>query len=241
MRYLLTIMLTIVMTEVPAQEWGPVMETVAASRLGGEVSATDSAAWHGAGHVAKLHLRTNLLYDAALVPSVGVEFPVGDRLTVAVSGAFNWLGSDSRHRYWRIALADAELRRWLGSRQDALLLKGHHVGVYVTACRYDLEFGGRGWMGDFNCGGGISYGYSAPIGRTWSLDFTVGVGYLGGRYKEYEPSRDTWNHYVWQADRTLNWFGPTKAEVTLVWHLGGGSRQKAQTGNNRRKGGTAWW
>ncbi len=203
-------MLIFMMTAAPAQEVEPVMETVAVSRR-------DNI--RGAGHEAKVHLRTNLLHDAVLLPSVGVEFAVGSRWTMAVSGAFNWLGDDSRHRYWRIGVADVELRRWLGSSLDVWRLKGHHVGVYVTACRYDIEFGGKGQMGDLNYGGGISYGYSAPIGRKWSLDFTVGVGYVGGRYKEYEPSRDTWNHYVVQEEKDRRWLGPTKAEVTLVWHI----------------------
>lgn len=233
MRYVWSVILLLaVSASAVAQEWGPVMETVAVSRR-------DNI--RGAGHEAKVHLRTNLLHDAVLLPSVGVEFAVGSRWTMAVSGTFNWLGDDSRHRYWRIGVADVELRRWLGSSLDAWRLKGHHVGVYVTACRYDIEFGGKGWMGDLNYGGGVSYGYAVPIGRRWSLDLTVGVGYLGGKYKEYEPSRDEWNHYVWQADKTLRWVGPTKAEITLVWHLGGSSRQRQPKGTDRQKGGNVWW
>ena len=224
-------MLMFVMTAVPAQEEEPVMVTTLAS---------SSAAGRGMGGEATFHLRTNLLYDAVLLPSVGVEFAVGSRWTMAVNGTFNWLGDDDRHRYWRMASGDVELRRWLGSRLDALRLKGHHLGIYAAAYRYDIEFGGKGQMGDFNYGGGISYGYSAPIGRKWSLDFTVGVGYIGGKYKEYEPSRDTWNHYVVLEEKNRQWVGPTKAEVTLVWHLGSGRRQKPQPGN-REKGGAAWW
>ena len=42
-------------------------------------------------------------------------------------------------------------------------------------------------------------------------------------YKEYEPQGD---RYVWQATRQRHWFGPTKAEVSLVWLLGGSGRSK---------------
>ena len=171
------------------------------------------------GHPRMISLRTNLLYDAALLPSVGVEFAVGSRSTMVVNGTCNWLGDAGRHRYWRMATVDAEVRWWLGSGVGAFMLRGHHLGLYVAAYRYDIEFGGKGQMGDLNYGGGISYGYSAPIGRKWSLDFTVGVGYIGGRYKEYEPSRDTWNHYVVLEEKDRRWLGPTKAEVTLVWHI----------------------
>ena len=59
------------------------------------------------------------------------------------------------------------------------------------------------------------------------MDFTVGIGYLGGEYKEYLPID---NCYVWQATKHRHWFGPTKAEVSLVWLLGRGNY-------NEKKGG----
>ena len=68
--------------------------------------------------------------------------------------------------------------------------------------------------------GGIEYGYSHPIGRCLNLDFTVGIGYLGGRYHEY-LSED--NCYVWQTTKNRKSFGPTKAEVPLVWLMGKGN------------------
>ena len=40
----------------------------------------------------------------------------------------------------------------------------------------------------------------------------------GGLYKEYEPI-DT--HYVWQSTKRRRWFGPTWAEVSFVYLLGG--------------------
>ena len=66
-------------------------------------------------------------------------------------------------------------------------------------------------------GGGLEYGYSVPIGRTLNLDFGIGAGYLGGEYKVYEPIDD---HYVWRETRQRHWFGPTKAEISLVWLIG---------------------
>ena len=78
-----------------------------------------------------------------------------------------------------------------------------------------------------NINAGIEYGYSLPIGRRLNLDFTIGIGYIGGKYYEYVP-RD--GHYVWQSTHRLNWVGPTKAEVSLVWLIGCDNY-------NRRKGG----
>lgn len=58
-------------------------------------------------------------------------------------------------------------------------LTGHHQGLYVQMITYDFEWqGSRGYRApDWNYGGGIAYGYSAPISS--HLSFTLGVGDRG--------------------------------------------------------------
>ena len=52
-------------------------------------------------------------------------------------------------------------------------------------------------MGDkWSYGGGVAYGYSLPVGHRFNVDFTLGIGYLGGSYKEFIPLD---GHYVWQT------------------------------------------
>ena len=95
---------------------------------------------------------------------------------------------------------------------------------------YDFELGGRGYLGDrWSWGAGIEYGYSLPVARRINIDFSLGLGYLGGEYKEYLPMD---GHYVWQATRNRHWVGPTKAEITFVWLLGYGN-----TNPDKEKGG----
>ena len=161
-------------------------------------------------------VKTNLLYDALVLPNLGLEFYVGRGWSVAGNWMYTWLKSDRRHRYHRIYGGDLEVRRWLSYGRKPLT--GHHIGVYGQLLTYDLEWGGRGYLGDrWSYGGGLSYGYSAPIGRRLNLDFSIGVGYLGGEYYEYVPQGDC---YLWQATKQRRWFGPAKAEVSLVWLLG---------------------
>ena len=64
---------------------------------------------------------------------------------------------------------------------------------------------------------GVEYGYSLPIARRLNLDFAIGIGYHWGEYKEYLPSD---NCYVWQETNNRKYFGPTKAEISLVWLIG---------------------
>lgn len=172
--------------------------------------------------------KTNLLYDLALVPNLGAEFYLGRGWSLGVSGMYAWWDDDAHHRYWRIYGGECNIRKYFGRQTLNKPLTGHHLGIYGQALTYDFETGAKGYMGGVpggtlldraHWGVGIDYGYSVALGRRLNLDFSIGLGYLGGEYMEYTPV-DT--HYVWQATRQRHWFGPTKAEISLVWLLGSG-------------------
>jgi hypothetical protein len=62
-------------------------------------------------------------------------------------------------------------------------------------------------------GGGFSYGYQWVLGNHWSIEATVGVGYLYLTHGKYpcgkcESKLDNF---------TKNWFGPTKAGVSIIY------------------------
>jgi hypothetical protein len=181
-----------------------------------------------------MDVRTNLLYDAALIPNVGVEFALGRHWSVATNWAWAWWSRRSMNRYWRVFGGELNLRWWFGGKKP---LTGHHLGVYGEAFTYDVMLSSRkGYLGGIPGGGmlrhpswnvGAEYGFSQPIGHRLNLDFTLGVGYFRSTYYEYKPI-DT--HYVWQDTKKKRWIGPTKAEVSLVWLLGRGNV-------NNRKGG----
>ena len=171
-----------------------------------------------------LAAKTNLLYDAVLLPNIGVEWSFAPQWSAAVNWEYTWLSNDAKHRYWRIYGGDAELRYWFGQAAKEKRLTGHHVGAYGGIVTYDIEFGGTGYQGrPWSYLFGLSYGYAMPIGRRLNLDFEIGLGYLGGKYYEYEPYGNT---YHWTETKQRHWFGPTKAGVTLVWLLGHGNTNK---------------
>jgi hypothetical protein len=178
---------------------------------------------------ATFAVRTNLLYDLAVVPNVGAELYIGGRWTIGADLFFTWLSSEKRNWCWQGYGGYFAIRRYFGplSKRTAFhskLLSGHHLGVYALGLTYDVEFGGRGYQAEkLGFGGGVEYGYSLPIGRRLNLDFSIGVGFQDGEYKTYEPMDD---HFVWQSTNKRHWFGPTKAEISLKWLLGekGGRR-----------------
>lgn len=173
---------------------------------------------------AQVNVGTNVLYDLAVLPSLSVEVGVGERLSVAASAAYGQMEGWPWHQGVRMGTADIELRRWL--RGSEPMLRGHHLGAYAAAYHYDILSGGRGWQAKFNWGVGFSWGYMAPLSRRLALNFGLGVGYVGGSYRKYTVSDDVYRHNVWTADRTRHYFGPTKAEVSLIWLIGSAAMKK---------------
>lgn len=184
------------------------------------------------GQPRKLHyvaLRTNMLYDALLMPNIGCEMYLGKSWSVAANWLYGWWKTDRRHWYWRAYGGDIAVRKWLGKAAEEKPLTGHHIGIYAQIFTYDFEMGGRGYMGGkpggtiwnkMNHAMGAEYGYSLPIARKLNIDFSLGMGYWGGIYHEYKPRN---HYYVWQATKERHWIGPTKLEVSLVWLLGHGN------------------
>ena len=168
-------------------------------------------------------VKTNALYDLLAIPNIGLEAYLGEDWSVGANWMYAWWKHDHKHWYWRTYGGDVYARRWFGKQVGMKPLTGHHAGIYAQMLTYDFATGGRGYMGGkpggnlwnkASFGIGIEYGYSLPIAERVNLDFTIGVGYLTGEYHEYLPMDDC---YVWQATKNRRWFGPTKAEVSLVW------------------------
>lgn len=172
-------------------------------------------------------LKSNLLYDALLVPNLSLEASIGSGWTLGAGGMLAWWSKDAKHRYWRIYGGDLEIRKYFGTLSKSKPLQGHHLGIYGDFLTYDFEFGAKGYQSKATYAAGIKYGYSHPIANRLNLDFAQGIGYLHSNYKTYVP-RD--GCYVYQETKKRKWLGPTQAEISLVWLLGKGNTNKKKGG-----------
>ncbi len=181
-------------------------------------------------------VKSNLLEDVLLMPNIGVEFYLGSRWSVGANWKYAWWSIDSKAYFWRIYGGDVYVRKYFGSKAKEKPLQGHHIGIYAQAVTYDFCLGDKGIMGGvpggnifdgLNYGVGVEYGYSLPIAKRLNLDFTIGLGYLGGQYQEYKPMDGC---YVWQATKHRHYWGPTKAEISLVWLIGRDNVNKGKGG-----------
>ena len=172
-------------------------------------------------------LKSNLLYDALLIPNLSLEASIGSGWTLGAGGMLAWWSKDAKHRYWRIYGGGLEIRKYFGTLSKSKPLQGHHLGIYGDFLTYDFEFGAKGYQSKATYAAGIKYGYSHPIANRLNLDFALGIGYLHSNYKTYVP-RD--GCYVYQETKKQKWLGPTQAEISLVWLLGKGNTNKKKGG-----------
>lgn len=186
-------------------------------------------------------LKTNMLYDVASIVNVSVEVPIYEnKFSVLYQHHFPWFNwGEGNNKYCiRFLSFGGEARWWFkpqpraatGSSRLRDRLMGHYVGIYGMGGKYDFN-----WKRDICYQGefwsaGLSYGYSMPLGKWLNLEFSVSAGYANIPYRHYTPSddyeilvRDPNKHGTW------NYFGLTKAEISLVmpimltkWKKGGG-------------------
>lgn len=159
------------------------------------------------------YIKSNLIYDVLLMPSLEVEYRFNERWSAAVEGNMAWWHNDGKHKYYQLATIIPEARYWFkpqGSR------RGHYVGLFGGGGWYDLENGNTGYRGT---GGmvGASYGYMFPIGKHFAFEAGIGVGFMTTKYEEYLPID---GHYVYLQTNRTNYVGPLKLKFAFVWNIG---------------------
>lgn len=172
-------------------------------------------------HAQDFAIKSNLLYDAALSPNLGVEAGVARKWTVDVSGNIN-LWSVNGHK-WRHWLVQPEARYWLCQR-----FAGHFFGLHAIVEEYnvgnlnlDFKFLGtdfrklkdnryEGW----GYGAGVAYGYAWPIARHWNIEAEIGIGWVWTKYDAY-PCAECGTAI--EKGKVHNYFGPTKLAFNLEY------------------------
>lgn len=160
-----------------------------------------------------LSVKTNLLYDVILLPSLEFEYRFNKHWSVNLEGTMAWWHKDTKHKYYQLAQISPEVRYWFKSEGAR---KGHYFGLFIGGGWYDLENGNRGYKGEGEYAG-ISYGYMFPIGKYFALEAGIGAGFLHANSEDYLPIDE---HYVYQQSIRTNYFGPLKLKLAFVWNIG---------------------
>ena len=146
-----------------------------------------------------ISVRTNLLWDGAAEPNLGLEVPVGKRLSLGLDAGFKswprWLFWDTDNSgnpsHWRNFAIVPEVRFYPGRVYQGLFLGADLVYTYFNVGKVSFPLGlypetrDKRLQGDF-VGLGLFGGYSWWLGDHWRLELEAGVaaGYAGyGSYR----------------------------------------------------------
>ena len=174
------------------------------------------------GLAQNVAIKTNLLYDALLTPTIGVEVGVSPKWTLELNGSLNdWAVNNKTWKQWMV---QPEARYWLCQR-----FSGHFFGVHGIGGQFNfghLNFGGHNFLGTdlkelkdhrlqgWMAGAGVGYGYSWILSKHWNFEAEIGIGWI---YTRYDVYRCHGCGKKIEEDKTHNYFGPTKAALNIVY------------------------
>lgn len=164
-------------------------------------------------------IKTNLFYDATATVNLGVEVGLAPKWTLDISGNYNaWNFKDNRK--WKHWLAQPEARYWFCER-----FNGHFMGLHLLGGQYnfgglDFPFGLFEDLKDsryegYCYGAGIGYGYQWILGKRWSLEAEIGLGYARAYYDRFESTLCG----DWKSSGYKDLWGVTKLGITLVFFI----------------------
>ncbi|MCD8176474.1 MAG: DUF3575 domain-containing protein [Tannerellaceae bacterium] len=159
-------------------------------------------------------IRTNLLYDAFLTPTLGVEWRMNRYVGIKLDGSFAYWGNQ-HGRVQKLWLISPEVCWYLLDTQPFYVGLGANIGeanIYRGFAKILSK--DTGYQGHIY-GGGVTVGYQLPLSSHFAIDFNLGLGYTRFNYDTFYISNDV---RVYKGrDLTKNFWGPTQAGISLVW------------------------
>lgn len=178
---------------------------------------------------AQFAVKSNLLYDAATTPNLGIEVGVGGRSTFnLVYGLNPWSFKSETHgerkvKHWVLM---PEYRWWPCARFNGHFIGVHAMGGQFNAANVNLPIPGFFFAGEnlrsgvrdhryqaAFAGAGFTYGYQWILGRHWNLEAEAGVGYAHAWYKKYACGECGGKI----GDGGANYLGVTKLGISILY------------------------
>lgn len=131
-----------------------------------------------------LAIKTNLVTDALLIPTVGIEYTLSDRHSISLQGTYNPFElSDKKWKNWSV---QPELRFW----KEAPMF-GWFLGINVIGGGFNINNVHVGGLGDkhrqgYFMGAGFSIGYQKMLSTHWNLEFSLGGDVLLTTYDRFK-------------------------------------------------------
>lgn len=104
---------------------------------------------------------------------------------------------------------EPELRYWWGERTGRSQMTGWFTGLYAGGGYYDVEWKTKGYQGEF-VSAGITGGFAHSISKNWRMEYSLGLGYLGSKYREYTAKK-------MRRGRSVAPYSQEPGELPLGW------------------------
>lgn len=162
----------------------------------------------------KLAVNTDVLMDALMTPSIGVEMTVGNWSTVGLNVLGNYKPYGKNMKFFGV---QPEFRYYFSGRPMHSLF----VGIGAVAGVYDTTIRGKVYDG-VGYGGGVTFGYIMNITKRFHIDFHAGVALVGYNRKEYFVG-DNYGDYIVDGINKTNASGyyimPQRIGISLAYIL----------------------
>ncbi len=169
----------------------------------------------------RMGIKTNLVADAVLPGSLGVEFQISDRFSIDLTGQYSQVNTIFPCEDTKVCGVTPELRFY----PKAAMRKGHFFGLHGNILWYTMKWAdGLLYQNISNeepaWSVGFTYGYLLGFGKNdrWGLEFYAGAGY--GRYIQKVGQ---WNEVDKEWQRTdmqdRRHFGLTRFGINLTYRF----------------------
>lgn len=165
----------------------------------------------------QIALKTNLLHWATTTPNAGLEFRLGKKRTLDISGGYNpfTFNHERKLKHWVLA---PELRYWTCESFSGHFFGLHAVGGEFNVNDIDVPIGRFKKLNDYRhegyaVGGGLTYGYQWYLGKRWNLEASISAGYVYFDYEKFKCAKCGSKI----GEGTYDYFGVTKATLSLIY------------------------
>ena len=160
----------------------------------------------------KIAVKTNLLFDVALVANLGVEISPWKHWSLDIPVWYSPYNIASTRKI-RLLAVQPEFRWW---PEEAM--SGHYFGLHTHVAGFNIALNDYARYQDPNSalwGVGLGYGYAMSLGKGghWVLEFNLGAGFAKYRYDAYR----NWNDGPKFKSGSDCYWGITRAGVTLSY------------------------
>lgn len=167
-----------------------------------------------------MYVKTNLVGLALLNANLGVEFDLGNYLSLNVPVSYSAINYFTPTIKFRNFSLQPELRVWPMKNYDGLF-----IGAHMGFAYYNFAFNGDWRYQDHNgtsptLGGGLSLGYRLPISKdkNWKLEFAVGAGFYPLHYDVFHNLENVKEGILYET-RNGNYIGLDNVAITISYRI----------------------